>query len=156
MAKRFTDTAKWDRQWFQDLAPAYKLFWMYLCDRCDHAGIWLKNMRMAEFMIGDEISEEKALALFGDRVKVISENRWFVARFISFQYGELNAGNRVHASVIKSMASLGLSEVHGSHLEGPSKPHRRGGQAHKDKEKDLDKAKGKDRVKDKDSVGARP
>ena len=45
MAKRFTDTMKWNEDWYLDLALVDKLFWIYICDNCDHAGIFKPNKR---------------------------------------------------------------------------------------------------------------
>ena len=38
MPKRFTDTEKWLKKWHRELPPEKKLFFDYLCDRCDIAG----------------------------------------------------------------------------------------------------------------------
>ena len=108
MAKRLTDTAKWDRQWFREMPVEYKAFWTYLCDRCDHAGLWHKDLAMASFYIGAQIEAEKALGFFGDRVKVMADDKWFVERFISFQYGELKNNNSVHAAVLRTLQKHGV------------------------------------------------
>ena len=52
MAKRFTDTMKWNEDWYLDLALVDKLFWIYICDNCDHAGIFKPNKRMFELLFG--------------------------------------------------------------------------------------------------------
>jgi len=39
MAKRFTDTEKWNEDWFLEIINPHKLFWIYICDNCNHAGI---------------------------------------------------------------------------------------------------------------------
>lgn len=108
MAKRLTDTAKWDRQWFREMPVEYKAFWTYLCDRCDHAGMWHKDLAMASFYIGAQIDAEKALSYFGGRVKIMAEDKWFVERFISFQYGELKNTNSVHAAVLRTLQQHGV------------------------------------------------
>jgi len=40
MAKRFTASEKWEDLWFSELSNKYKLFWIYLLDKCDNAGVW--------------------------------------------------------------------------------------------------------------------
>ena len=63
MAKRFTDSEKWKDAWFMDLPSKYKLFWLYLLDECNHAGIWKVNFKISTFYIGEhlEYSEVKRL-----------------------------------------------------------------------------------------------
>lgn len=141
MAKRLTDTAKWDRQWFREMPVEYKMFWNYLCDRCDHAGIWHKDLGIASFFIGAQIDAEKALVYFGDRVKVISDEKWFVARFISFQYGKYHQNKSVHKAVMSRLVASGLrwpSQALAKEMAADS---------HKDKDKDIDMAKAKGRAK---------
>ena len=61
MAKRFTDTGKWKKKWIRQLDPKYKLFWFYLLDNCDHAGVFDADIESASFHIGLEYTEEEYL-----------------------------------------------------------------------------------------------
>ena len=49
MAKRFTDTQKWSEDWYLDLPITYKVFWIYICDNCNHAGIYKPNKRVLNY-----------------------------------------------------------------------------------------------------------
>src|SRR3972149_6629148 len=87
MSKRFTSTEKWGDPWFCSLKNDEKLFWMYLIDSCNHAGIWQVNWPLVLFHIkGFNFDVE----IFKDRIIQISEDKWFIKKFIQFQYGELN------------------------------------------------------------------
>lgn len=87
MPKRFTDTGKWQDEWFMDLPAKYKLFYLYLLDNCDHAGVWKVNLRLAEFHIGEQIFAEEIHELFAGRVIEFKQGYWFLVKFIKFQYG---------------------------------------------------------------------
>ncbi len=109
MAKRFTDTDKWKDAWFTELEPTMKIFWVYLCDTCDHAGVWKVNFRVASAIIGAILDKQSALKALGDRVYVITEEKWLLSKFISFQYpGGLNPKSSVHRGVIKALESNGI------------------------------------------------
>lgn len=102
MAKRFTDTDKWKDSWFTDLEPLMKIFWVYLCDNCDHAGIWKVNFRIASSTIGEQIEREPTIIAMGDRIKILSVDKWMLSKFIPFQYPKgLNPGNSAHRGVLK-------------------------------------------------------
>jgi hypothetical protein len=116
VAKRFTDNNKWEDDWFAGLPPKYKLFWMYICDRCDHAGFWKPSAHVASALIGENIDIAEAENLFQERIQVC-DGLWWLKKFCSFQYGKLNPLNKTHASVLKLlsfhgilMESLGISE----------------------------------------------
>jgi hypothetical protein len=126
MSKRFTDTMKWDDPWFSGLAPIEKLFWIYLCDKCDHAGIWKVNLPLAKFFLGADFIASPGV--FGDRVVILCEEKWFIKKFVDFQYGELTKDSRVHASVIKALEK-----------EGVSIEYLKATRSIKDKDKDKDK-----------------
>jgi len=101
MAKRFTDTNKWKKDFIRGLQGAYKLLWMYILDECDHAGIWHVEIDIAKIRIGEDINEKEAIKQFEDKIIVVDNGKkWFIQDFIDFQYGELNPENRVHKSII--------------------------------------------------------
>lgn len=124
MAKRFTATEKWDDPWFDSLSNTNKLFWIYLLDKCNHAGIWQVNWRLVKHHIGTDKIDLKD---FKDRILVLSNEKWHIPKFIEFQYGVLNKDNRAHASVLILLEK-----------EGASKGLARGLLAPKDKDKDMD------------------
>ena len=142
MAKRFTDSDKWDKMWFMELPSKYKLLWQYMLDNCDHAGIWSPNLRLAEFQIGEDFTEAEISLHFMQtgRVHYVGEvpQKWFIKAFVQFQYGPLNPANRVHISVISRLEGLGAIK----HLTSPLQ-----GAKDKDKDKDLDTDKDKDKDK---------
>lgn len=103
MAKRFTDTNIWQEDWFLAMPQDYMLFWGFITDSCDHAGIWKPNKVVFEKLSGGQVDLKKALSFFNhekDRVVVLENGRWFITGFIPFQYGEvLNLASRMHHSV---------------------------------------------------------
>ena len=142
MAKRFTSTEKWDKEWFQNLTPRLKCLWQYITDRSDHAGVWEANYRMASFCIGEEVSEGD-LAAFGERVEVIGDNKVWLTGFCDFQYGKLSPTSKPHASVIKQLEKHNLP-VNQRESETLSKPLPKGSESIKDKDKEKDKEKVKE------------
>jgi hypothetical protein len=55
MAKRFTDSEKWNRPWFRKLPTKYKLLWLYILDHCDMSGVWYVDFELASMMIGEPV-----------------------------------------------------------------------------------------------------
>ena len=140
MANRFTDSGKWDDPWFRKLPCKYKAFWIFILDKCNHAGIWKVDFESASFHIGETITSEDVLLQFSDRIYPFKD-KWFITKFIFFQYGILSKVNRVHNSVIEILKKEGLYKVYERSIEGC-----------KDKDKDKDKDKGKGKDKDKDII----
>jgi len=138
MAKRFTETGKWKKKWIRELSPEMKLFWFYLLDNCDHAGIWEVDIELAAFQIGIELDESEILNTFNRKIVPFKPGKWFVPKFIVYQYGELNESNRAHNSVIKILTKYKLYKGLTRGLQGPM-------------DMDKDKVKVKDKDKDKGS-----
>jgi hypothetical protein len=116
------------------------LLWLYLLDMCDHAGVWDVELDVAALRLGlGEIDMDTAIKAFGDHVVPV-DGKWFIPDFISFQYGELNESNRVHASVIQRLNVLGIDHKN----IGACKPLASPLQGRKDMDKDKDKDKDKD------------
>ena len=136
MAKRFTQTVIWEEDWFLDMPKEYKLFWFYIKDQCNHAGIWRPNLRIFQIMIKSRIDLKKAVEFFNtgkERIKVLVSGHWFLIDFFVFQYGNtFNPLNRVHKSIqdIYLQEGIDLTSIRGLKdlKEGV-----------KDKDKDKDK-----------------
>lgn len=137
MAKRFTDSNKWDHAWFRKLSPAMKCAWIYLCDKCDHAGIWTADFEAMSFNVGEDISEIDCVEAFGEKIRPVGSDKYIVQAFIDFQYGTLNPENRVHQSVLSKLQKEGANKDLTRPLKGAK-------DKDKDKDKDLDKEKDKE------------
>lgn len=105
MAKRFTDTEKWKKPFIRSLKAPYKLLWLYICDDCDHSGIWQVDLEVAEIRIGEKLDKNKALQFFNDKIIPLDNgSKWFIPSFIEFQYPSgLSENNKAHAGIIKNL-----------------------------------------------------
>lgn len=137
MAKRYTDTDKWKKRWFRKLKNDHKVFWMYVLDQCDHAGIWEVDFELASYFCNG-IKESEIRETFVKQYHEFDDGkRWLIKDFIEFQYRELDSNNRAHNSVIKILKRHGLYKGLISPLQEA-------------KDKDKDKAQDKVKVKDKE------
>jgi len=142
MPKRFTDSDKWTDPWFRRLSPTMKMFWLYLLDNCDMAGIWDVDIELASYFLGTKLDPQKIDREIDGRVVVIEDGRkWWVPKFIQFQYGELSTQSRVHLKVIQVLDKYGLKYS----VDTVSTDCRRG----IDTPKDKDKVQVQDKAKDK-------
>lgn len=108
MAKRLTDTAKWQRPWFRRLHADAKLVWLYILDQCDHAGIWIADFDLASFQLGVEINEESFQSWFGDKVRKFQADKYWIESFFEFQYADAKDGFKAKQSALKKIQGLGL------------------------------------------------
>ena len=126
--KRFTETQKWEDQWYRCLTPGHKLLWQWLVDKCDVAGIVEPDWGLATFQIGTDVNPEM-LSGFSDRVKTLDSGKLFIPKFIEFQFGKtLNRANKVHLGVIRRLELIGIEspvqivdETARRSFQGPSK-----------------------------------
>ena len=141
MAKLFTDTAKWKKKWIRELNPEMKLFWFYLLDNCDHAGIWEVDIDLASFQTGVKFDESTILKTFNRKIVPFKDGKWFVPKFIEYQYGELNDNTRVHNVVIKILTKYDIYK----HLNEAGMGRTRGVNDPKDIYKEKEKLKEKEK-----------
>lgn len=136
MAKRFTDTEKWKKPFIKNLKCCYKLLWLYICDDCDHAGVWQVDFDVARIRIGESVNENEALKLFGDKVQSFDNgNKWFIPSFIEFQYPSgLSEQNRAHTAILNLIKKYNLTLITESSIKPLTSPL----QGAKDKDKDKD------------------
>lgn len=111
MSKRFHDTEIWVEDWFIALPRDYRDFFLYIKDKCDHAGIYKPNVYTFNKMYDCNIEAGEALKLLNDgknRVRLLPDGHWFIEGFISFQYGKLTESSQAHKSVIKILITNGI------------------------------------------------
>lgn len=122
MAKRFTDSEKWKNPFLRSLKAPYKLLWLYIWDECDHAGLWVVDLEVAQIKIGEKVKLSEALSAFSNKIiPVENGNCWFIPEFVEFQYGELSDKNRVHTKVIQLLKKYNLLEEDLKINKAPSK-----------------------------------
>lgn len=141
MSKRFTDTEKWKKPFIRNLSAPYKLLWLYICDDCDHAGVWQVDIDVARIRIGEDINEQDAIKFFDDKIiKIDNGNKWFIPSFIDFQYPSgLNPENKAHGGIIKMLLKYKLIDDEFKPLNSPLQG---------DKDMVKDKVMDKDKVKE--------
>lgn len=112
MAKRFTDTDIWDQDWFIELPSKYKLFWNYIKDKCDNAGIWRPNKVVAQRIIGEQINVQEFFDFVNSDKKRIVElpsGRWFLKDYFLFQYGDtFSPTSKVHLGALRTLVANGI------------------------------------------------
>jgi len=143
MPQRFIDTDLFRKPFMRSLEAPYKALWIYLLCECDHAGIWVVELDVAQMRMGLKLDPEKVMEKMGGAVVAIDGgSKWYLPDFVEFQYGQLNPANRVHASVIERLLKCGIDpneKVENKPLTSPL-------QGAKDKEKDKDTQERKERA----------
>jgi hypothetical protein len=135
MAKRFTDTDLWDKEWFSTLSCKHKCLIRFLFDKCDQSGVWSSNFALASVYIGETVTEYD-IEILSSRVKKIGEKKYFIIDFIEFQYGVLSPACKPHIKII------GLLEKHNIDSKGYTKGIQRVQEEDKDKEEEEEEERG--------------
>jgi hypothetical protein len=117
MAKRFTDSSKWNDNWFSNLTNEQKLAWIYILDTCNHSGIWEKNLKVLNFHIGSTFVEDDLNKVFAGKFIELN-NKWFIPKFIKFQYGKtfLNSKTPAVISARELLIEQGFIELNSNGL----------------------------------------
>lgn len=151
MPKRLTDSGKWEDPWFMDLSKDAKIIWTYLVDKCDHAGIYELNLRLMSFQCGIKLTREDIKEKIGDRLIEIGFGKWFIPKFLSFQYASgLDSNKPVIVSVRKILNSHGLLCENNTINIPKSLNNHLPMIKSKSKDKDIDIDKDKSNIKSKD------
>lgn len=101
MAKRFTDTNLWDKEWFMSLSLKEKCLVKMVRDKADISGIWSPNWLIASAYIGEKVTESDLLKIGnGGQFKKLKNGKIYCIGFIEFQYGELSEKSPVHKKII--------------------------------------------------------
>lgn len=102
MAKRFTDTNKWEDSWFRKLPSKFKSVWEFLRDKVDNAGFWKKDFEVLQFFTRETFTQEDILRALNDGKERIKDHGdyWEITDFISFQYGVLSKDCKPHKHIL--------------------------------------------------------
>lgn len=135
MPIRMTDTEIWEEDWFIDLPNEYKLFYLFIKDKCDHSGMWRPNRRKfsmsvhGKLIMYDEflqkVNHDPETEQQVKRIVPLENGKWFITRFISFQLGgkfrikigahrgalELLIRNGVHPKDVPKMDWSGMEDI---------------------------------------------
>lgn len=121
MSKRFTDTKKWSDGFLQDLKGELQLFYLYVLDNCDCAGVWKVNFKQFEFISGFKIDRETVENNFKGRIIFVNDDHALATRFIKFQYGKILNPNKskVHLGIIKALEfhDIQINSIEGVTIE---------------------------------------
>jgi len=116
MAKRFTDSEKWEDPFFTNLTNDEKVIWIYLLDHCDNAGVLKINIKNINYFCSTNITVEDLFIIFQGRLTRISVDTCIINKFCTFQYGPdfLNSSNKAVQSAIKKLVELDIVQQTGS------------------------------------------
>jgi hypothetical protein len=148
VAKRFTDTEKWKKDWWHDIGSQGRDLWHYLYDNCDSAGIFEFSARRIQFDLGFPVNLALIVRVLGGKVVDLGNGRLFFPAFVEFQYGRLSDDCRPHQKIIRTLERRGIDPNTLKVLIGY--PKGIGTLEDKDKEKEQEKDKEKEQEKDKE------
>tara|TARA_R110000823_G_scaffold265327_1_gene385260 strand:- start:49 stop:633 length:585 start_codon:yes stop_codon:yes gene_type:complete len=145
--KRFTDAEKWKDPFFENLNNNFKLIWLYLLDDCDNAGIWNKSIKRLNFHCNTSVTEKELQQIFKKRLYPITEDKWFIPKFMIFQYGVdwFDSNNKAVISARRKLEHLNIIVDNTLSI-----PYQYSIDTVKDKDKDKDKSKDKSKDKAKE------
>lgn len=155
MAKRFIDTEIFKKKSIRNLKASHKLFWIYILNDCNHAGIWEVDMEVAQLRLDVKISEKEILHVFKEKIVILNGgSKWFIPDFITFQYGELKENNKAHKNIISLLKKENLLSD-----DLNPKPLPRGiqgaSEAPKEMEMEMDKEKEMEKDQEKGGMGGK-
>jgi len=107
LAKRFTDTAKWDKPWFRELGSQGRDIWFWLYDHCEACGVWEIDLKRMSFELGFEVTIQRVLEIMKG-AEMIGDNKLWLPGFIAFQYGRLSEDCKPHQAIIRRLKALTL------------------------------------------------
>lgn len=105
MARRFTDTDKWQDDWFLSLSNDWRIINQYSLDRCSSAGLLKRNFKMLNFCCNTNITEKQYQEVFKNRAFIFGDF-YFLPKFLKYQYPKgLNSNKPAIISVRNELFS---------------------------------------------------
>jgi hypothetical protein len=109
MAKRLTDTKKWESKTFRKLADKFKVFYLYLLDNCDGSGVMHLDLELINFILSQSFSLEEIKEAFPNQLIFISDDKIIIKNYIAFQNGDVtDSKSNIAKSIVATLNSHGL------------------------------------------------
>ena len=96
-----------------------------MLDKCDHAGFFKPNLKLANFCIDFEFKTEDIIGQFGDRIEVVGD-KWFLTKYIKFQYIYLTDENNMYKPVTNLLKQKGVTSPFVAPSEGVARVNYKG------------------------------
>jgi hypothetical protein len=109
--KRYVETERWFDPFFTELSLEAKVFYSYLADRCNNAGIYERNDRVARTCINRDLDFDAIIEELGDRVEKLKSGKLWLTRFIKVQLnGKPLRPDKIpaHAQIVKFLKDEGI------------------------------------------------
>lgn len=106
MANRYTDTDKWNDDWFLDLAPVMKCVWQYLCDNVKGCGDFKLSLRKLSADVGAVISREDFDRAFAGRVVWLSDDSIWIPGTVARMYRSFSPRIKAEINVAKKIVRI--------------------------------------------------
>lgn len=106
MAKRFTDTTKWDDDWFLSLSPAMKCVWGYLCDNCDGGtGLMKLSFKKMSILVGIDTNRADLALHLDNRIHWVSDDIIWIPAYLNAQFKHMSPSNKAHVNMAKKVVA---------------------------------------------------
>ena len=122
IGKRFSEPAVWEKPFFTGLDINQRLFWLYLNNRCDLAGVYQLHFPVDSAYLGFKIDNEfindflQAVNSNSKRLELIDGHRLWLINFVRYQQtGKkrscLSANSPPHISVVGKLKEHELLQI---------------------------------------------
>lgn len=84
-------------------------------------GVWQYNEGLASYLTGLPLNENELKEVFSEKIVVLQDGRWWLAGYVSYQYGDIRksqATNKPHQKYIQMLKNHGLWEMFIDYIEG--------------------------------------
>lgn len=107
MAKRFFDTSRIEEDWYINLSLKHRELLRYCESKCDGAGVFSFNSKVASTYIGEKVSEPDLIHL---GIEKLPNGKYFITGFCFFQNGNLSEKSPAHKPIFNSIKQNEITE----------------------------------------------
>lgn len=107
MAKRFFNTNRIEDDWYINLSCKHRELLRYCESKCDGAGVFSWNAKIASTYIGEKITDSDLDFI---PVQKLKNGKYFITGFCQFQNGELSRKSPAHNPIFKSIEENEIPE----------------------------------------------